>query len=251
MAILEDGYSRLSELSRSWRDQVAEALASKEVAEELLGSAEKKAEGHRTEVERLTKELTEEKERSMALEAKVHKTKKAISRAKNESKEQLDRLQACEALHQDALVSAQKANELAREAANRADAAEEKAKLAEARANEIEAEAAAKIGEAERRASQAEKRAVEAENRAAGAEARIENAIGAYKLTEDFKDEVLEASTVSYEVGFEDCRQAVTAIYPDLDMSRVVAPIGGESQGEDDAEDAEDAGKVGESGTVE
>lgn len=205
---------------------MAEAVVGKEVAEELLSAAEKKAEEFRTEVERLAKALADEKTQSAA---KLLKKKKAIARKKKETKELQGRIRACEALNQDALSAAQTADE-------KATRAEERARISEERAQVIEADAVKRISEADARASEA---ASNATVKTLEAEKRASDAVAIYKSSNDFKDEVIEASCVSYEVGFDDCKQAVAAIYPDLDLSRVAPPLAGEGQGDEEAKNAE------------
>lgn len=66
-----ENFNKLSKLSWSWRDQVQTVKVQKEVAEELLRSMEDKLRVQVDSVKKLEKELIAEKEKTMALEAKL------------------------------------------------------------------------------------------------------------------------------------------------------------------------------------
>ena len=53
-----------------------------------------------------------------------------------------------------------------------------------------------------------------------------------FRASDQYREEMLESGFASYRVGFEDGRDAVHALYPELDVSRVVPPLGEEEGAE-------------------
>ena len=53
-----------------------------------------------------------------------------------------------------------------------------------------------------------------------------EQAIDDYKVSEDCKTKILEGVNISYWVGYEDGRDTIRKLYPDLDLSNIIVPIG-------------------------
>ena len=51
-----------------------------------------------------------------------------------------------------------------------------------------------------------------------------EQAVEDYKLSEDFKNEILEGGYTSYCISYKDGRDTVEKLYPDLDLSSITAP---------------------------
>ena len=52
-----------------------------------------------------------------------------------------------------------------------------------------------------------------------------EQAIEDYKKSEDFKNKILEGDNAAYWVEYEDGRDTVERLYPNLDLSSIIAPV--------------------------
>ena len=67
------------------------------------------------------------------------------------------------------------------------------------------------------------------------------DAVEAFKDSQAFADAVAECSTDSYQLGFADCKEATTKLFPDLDLSKVNPPGSDEEEEEEAvAEDVAD-----------
>ena len=65
------------------------------------------------------------------------------------------------------------------------------------------------------------------------------DAVEAFKDSQAFADAVAECSTYSYQLGFADCKEATTKLFPELDLLGVILP-GVEDEDEDEEAIAED-----------
>lgn len=63
-----------------------------------------------------------------------------------------------------------------------------------------------------------------------------EQAFEEFRGSEDFKEELLASSRLAYLIGYEDGRDAIGKVYPDLDLSHVAIP---DSEGEETNKDHE------------
>ena len=58
--------------------------------------------------------------------------------------------------------------------------------------------------------------------------------VEAFKDSQAFADAVAECSMDSYQLGFADCKEATTKLFPNLDLSKI-SPPGGEDEEEEEA----------------
>ena len=65
-------------------------------------------------------------------------------------------------------------------------------------------------------------------------------AIKNFKNLEEFKEKILEGGFASYFIGYEDDRDAVGKLYPDLNLSSIVPPDSEEEATEEGATPIED-----------
>ena len=68
-----------------------------------------------------------------------------------------------------------------------------------------------------------------AEEEARSAKESASRAVEDFRATDQYREEMLESGFASYRVGYEDGRDAVQALYPELDLSGIV-PSGAEDQ---------------------
>ena len=68
-----------------------------------------------------------------------------------------------------------------------------------------------------------------AEEEARSAKESASRAVEDFRATDQYREEMLESGFASYRVGYEDGRDAVQALYPELDLSSIV-PSGAEEQ---------------------
>ena len=62
-----------------------------------------------------------------------------------------------------------------------------------------------------------------AKKEAQAAKDALSRAIKDFRESQDFKNEVLKGGYVSYYVGYEDSKDAVKRLYPNLDLSNIIA----------------------------
>ena len=68
-------------------------------------------------------------------------------------------------------------------------------------------------------------------------------AVEDFRATDQYREEMLESGFASYRVGYEDGRDAVHALYPELDLSSIVPP-GAEEQATEEMADQPSGGVV-------
>ena len=68
----------------------------------------------------------------------------------------------------------------------------------------------------------------------------LNHAIENFKNSEELKEEILEGGFVSYCIRYEDRRDTVGKLYPNLDLSSIIPPISKDRAAEDDAASIED-----------
>ena len=61
-----------------------------------------------------------------------------------------------------------------------------------------------------------------------------------FKNSEEFKEEILEGGFASYYVRYEDGRDAVRKLYPDLDLSNIISPSSRDDAAKEGAAPTED-----------
>lgn len=80
---------------------------------------------------------------------------------------------------------------------------------------------------------------MEAEKEIKQAKANTSKTFDDYKKSTEFKEEVNEASSHSYEYSFEDCKAKVKEFFPSIDLKKVTLP-GHEEEEEEEEEVAEE-----------
>ena len=63
----------------------------------------------------------------------------------------------------------------------------------------------------------------------------LNQAIENFKNSKEFKEEILEGGFTSYCIGYEDGRDAVEQLYPDLDLSSIIPPASKDEAAEEGA----------------
>ena len=107
-------------------------------------------------------------------------------------------------------------------------------KLAEAKEDLSIAQIDAEIARAE--AELAREELAHTEDEARSARESADRAVEDFRASDRYKEEMLESGFASYRVGFEDGRDAVHALYPEVDVSRV-APLLAEEEGTEEEAD--------------
>ena len=87
-----------------------------------------------------------------------------------------------------------------------------------------------------------------AEDEARSARESADRAVEDFRSSDQYWEEMLESGFASYRVGFEDGRDAVHALYPELDISRIVPPLaeeeGVEGEGTEEMADQPSGGVI-------
>ena len=118
-------------------------------------------------------------------------------------------------------------------------------KLAETEEDLSIAQIDAEIARAEAELAREELAHTEDEVRSARESA--DRAVEDFRASDRYKEEMLESGFASYRVGFEDGRDAVHALYPEVDVSRVVplfAEEGAEEEGTEEMADQPSGGVI-------
>ncbi|XP_073100148.1 uncharacterized protein [Elaeis guineensis] len=118
-------------------------------------------------------------------------------------------------------------------------------KLAETEEDLSIAQIDAEIARAE--AELAKEELAHTEDEARSARESADRAVEDFRASDRYKEEMLESGFASYRVGFEDGRDAVHALYPEVDVSRVVplfAEEGAEEEGTEEMADQPSGGVI-------
>ena len=85
------------------------------------------------------------------------------------------------------------------------------------------------------------------EAEARSAKESLSRAVDDFRGSDRYREELLETGFASYRVGYEDGRDAIQALYPELDLSGIIPP-GAEDQATEEVADpsSEDAAAVEE-----
>nr|XP_029119636.1 stress response protein NST1-like [Elaeis guineensis] len=97
-------------------------------------------------------------------------------------------------------------------------------------------------------AESAKQELARAEDEARSARESADRAVEDFRSSDQYREEMLESGFASYRVGFEDGRDAVHALYPELDVSSVVPPLaeeeGVEGEGTEEMADQPSGGVI-------
>ena len=208
MSELEAGYRRFGNVRAAFKERSAAAEAEKAMlAEQLLQSADREAKLV-DEVSRLGSELQSAKKEAKHKGRAVRRLRRERDGATAELKGEREQLRA----------SLEKLAE-----------AEEELSIAQIDAEMAKAEA-----------ESAREELARAEDEAVSARESAERAVEDFRSSDRYREEMLESGFASYRVGFEDGRDAVHALYPEVDVSRVVPPFAEEGAEEEGTEEMAD-----------
>ncbi|XP_073111270.1 uncharacterized protein [Elaeis guineensis] len=205
MSELEAGYRRFGNVRAAFKERSAAAEAERAMlAEQLLQSADREAKLV-DEVSRLGSELQSAKKEAKHKGRAVRRLRRERDGATTELKGEREQLR----------TSLEKLAE-----------AEEELSIAQIDAEMAKAEA-----------ESAREELARAEDEAVSARESAERAMEDFRSSDRYREEMLESGFASYRVGFEDGRDAVHALYPEVDVSRVVPPFAEEGAEEEGTEE--------------
>ncbi|XP_073103335.1 uncharacterized protein [Elaeis guineensis] len=189
---LEVGYRKFSDLRAAWRDKVAATEADKVILVDQLQQSidrEGRLEG---EVTRLTEEVSR-------LTGTLATSESELQSARDDAKKK-SRTVRWLRHERDSFAKELKA---------------EREQLRVSLGNLAKTEEGLSIAQADADIAKAE---------AESAKEAMGRAVEDFRDSEEYREELLESGFLSYRVGYEDAREAVRHLYPELDLSGIVLP---------------------------
>ncbi|XP_073116058.1 uncharacterized protein [Elaeis guineensis] len=189
---LEAGYRKFGDMRAAWRDKVAGLEAEKAILLDQFQQSVDRENRLEGEVSRFSEEISGLKEAKASLESE-------LKSAKDDA--------------------AKKSRTIRRLRHERDSVGKELEGEREQLRASLENLAKAEEGHA---AAQADADVAKAESESA--KVALGRAVEVFRDSEEYREELLESGYLSYQVGYEDAREAVRSLYPELDLSNVVLP---------------------------
>ena len=211
MSELEAGYRRFGDVRAAFKERSAAAEAERTMlVDQLQESVDREA------------KLTDEVSRLMAELKSAKKEAKHKGRAVRRLRHERD----------GATVKLQSEREQLRVSLEKLAEAEEELSIIQIDTEMAKAEA-----------ESARESLARAEDEARSAKESADRAVEDFRTSDQYREEMLESGFASYRVGFEDGRDAVHALYPELDVSSVVPPVA-EEEGTEEMADQPSGGVI-------
>ncbi|XP_073102916.1 uncharacterized protein [Elaeis guineensis] len=189
---LETGYRRFGDLRAAWRDKVAAAEADRVILVDQLQQSVDREGRLEGEVSRLTEEVSR---LTGALATSESELQSIWDDAKKKSRT------VCRLRHErDSFAKELKA---------------EREQLRVSLENLVKAEEGLSIAQADADIARAEAESVKE---------ALGRAVEDFRDSKEYREELLESGFLSYRVGYEDAREAVRSLYPELDLGIIIPP---------------------------